>query len=159
MLRQSLPSNLYFKIFNITWTVSHTTFIISCLLIRGLGCPLSLSLYYLGRPVKFAMLCRKSSVKSRRGSVAVHLNVYDLTSMNGYAYWLGLGVYHSGVQGEEYLDPRLIWMIDIDYWCNNIYVCWLITISTWSGVCIWSSWISNNWDIWRGGEAMRWVHI
>ncbi|KAH6831495.1 PPPDE putative thiol peptidase family protein [Perilla frutescens var. hirtella] len=50
------------------------------------------------------MLCRKSSVKSRRGSVAVHLNVYDLTSMNGYAYWLGLGVYHSGVQvhGVEY---------------------------------------------------------
>ncbi|KAK6127882.1 hypothetical protein DH2020_038390 [Rehmannia glutinosa] len=50
------------------------------------------------------MLCRKSSVKSRRGSVAVYLNVYDLTSMNGYAYWLGLGVYHSGVQvhGVEY---------------------------------------------------------
>ncbi|XP_057794946.1 deSI-like protein At4g17486 [Salvia miltiorrhiza] len=50
------------------------------------------------------MLCRKSSVKSRRGSMAVNLNVYDLTSMNGYAYWLGLGVYHSGVQvdGVEY---------------------------------------------------------
>lgn len=29
----------------------------------------------------------------------VHLNVYDLTPFNGYAYWLGLGVYHSGVQG------------------------------------------------------------
>ncbi|KAL1551329.1 deSI-like protein [Salvia divinorum] len=50
------------------------------------------------------MLCRKSSVKSRRGSAAVSLNVYDLTPMNGYAYWLGLGVYHSGVQvhGVEY---------------------------------------------------------
>ncbi|KAL0380358.1 UNVERIFIED_CONTAM: DeSI-like protein [Sesamum angustifolium] len=50
------------------------------------------------------MLCRKSSVKSGRGSAAVHLNVYDLTSVNGYAYWLGLGVYHSGVQvhGVEY---------------------------------------------------------
>ncbi|XP_051119327.1 deSI-like protein At4g17486 [Andrographis paniculata] len=53
------------------------------------------------------MLCRKTSVKSRRGSeaaAAVHLNVYDLTSINGYAYWLGLGVYHSGVQvhGVEY---------------------------------------------------------
>ncbi|KAI3455256.1 hypothetical protein Pfo_011919 [Paulownia fortunei] len=50
------------------------------------------------------MLCRKSGVKSKRGSVPVHLNVYDLTSMNGYAYWLGLGVYHSGVQvhGVEY---------------------------------------------------------
>lgn len=50
------------------------------------------------------MLCRKSSVKNGRGSVPVYLNVYDLTSINGYAYWLGLGVYHSGVQvhGVEY---------------------------------------------------------
>ncbi|KAK4274479.1 hypothetical protein QN277_017690 [Acacia crassicarpa] len=34
----------------------------------------------------------------------VYLNVYDLTPINGYAYWLGLGVYHSGVQvhGVEY---------------------------------------------------------
>lgn len=50
------------------------------------------------------MLCRKSAVKNGRGSVPVYLNVYDLTSINGYAYWLGLGVYHSGVQvhGVEY---------------------------------------------------------
>ncbi|KAI4376865.1 hypothetical protein MLD38_014575 [Melastoma candidum] len=32
------------------------------------------------------------------GSVPVYLNVYDLTHINGYAYWLGLGIYHSGVQ-------------------------------------------------------------
>ncbi|WMV35169.1 hypothetical protein MTR67_028554 [Solanum verrucosum] len=50
------------------------------------------------------MLCCKNSVKNGRGSVPVYLNVYDLTPMNGYAYWLGLGVYHSGVQvhGVEY---------------------------------------------------------
>ncbi|XP_034695511.1 deSI-like protein At4g17486 [Vitis riparia] len=50
------------------------------------------------------MLCRKSSTKKCRGSVPVYLNVYDLTPINGYAYWLGLGVYHSGVQvhGVEY---------------------------------------------------------
>ncbi|KAL0354856.1 UNVERIFIED_CONTAM: DeSI-like protein [Sesamum radiatum] len=50
------------------------------------------------------MLCLKSSTGKGRGSVPVHLNVYDLTSMNGYAYWFGLGVYHSGVQvhGVEY---------------------------------------------------------
>ncbi|KAL3633090.1 hypothetical protein CASFOL_026074 [Castilleja foliolosa] len=47
------------------------------------------------------MLCRKSRCKNKRGSVAVHLNVYDLSSMNGYAYWLGLGVFHSGVQVHE----------------------------------------------------------
>ncbi|XP_028799167.1 deSI-like protein At4g17486 [Neltuma alba] len=38
------------------------------------------------------------------GGYPVYLNVYDLTPINGYAYWLGLGVYHSGVQihGVEY---------------------------------------------------------
>nr|XP_043635984.1 deSI-like protein At4g17486 isoform X2 [Erigeron canadensis] len=52
------------------------------------------------------MLCRgNNSIKCRKpGSNPVYLNVYDLTPMNEYAYWLGLGVYHSGVQvhGVEY---------------------------------------------------------
>lgn len=38
--------------------------------------------------------------KKKTGKVPVYLNVYDLTPINGYAYWLGLGVYHSGVQGK-----------------------------------------------------------
>ncbi|EXB50400.1 hypothetical protein L484_013492 [Morus notabilis] len=50
------------------------------------------------------MFCRKSCSNEETGSVPVYLNVYDLTPINGYAYWLGLGVYHSGVQvhGIEY---------------------------------------------------------
>ncbi|OAY53622.1 deSI-like protein At4g17486 [Manihot esculenta] len=42
--------------------------------------------------------------KKKTGTVPVYLNVYDLTPMNGYAYWFGLGIYHSGVQvhGVEY---------------------------------------------------------
>ncbi|KAL2338196.1 hypothetical protein Fmac_012642 [Flemingia macrophylla] len=45
------------------------------------------------------MLCRKSSKNGvASGTVPVCLNVYDLTPMNGYAYWFGLGVYHSGVE-------------------------------------------------------------
>ncbi|KAE9621293.1 hypothetical protein Lal_00023560 [Lupinus albus] len=50
------------------------------------------------------MLCRKSSrngVVGGSGSVPVYLNVYDLTTINGYAYWFGLGVYHSGVQVHD----------------------------------------------------------
>ncbi|KAK6912285.1 PPPDE peptidase domain [Dillenia turbinata] len=45
-----------------------------------------------------------TSSSSSVTSVPVYLNVYDLTSMNGYAYWLGLGAYHSGVEvrGVEY---------------------------------------------------------
>ncbi|KAF8698019.1 hypothetical protein HU200_035526 [Digitaria exilis] len=37
-------------------------------------------------------------------STPVFLNVYDVTPANGYARWLGLGVYHSGVQGTS--PPR-----------------------------------------------------
>ncbi|AEC07669.1 putative PPPDE putative peptidase domain-containing protein [Arabidopsis thaliana] len=52
------------------------------------------------------MLCFKGSVKRKKqsGSVPVYLNVYDLTPMNAYGYWLGLGVFHSGVEvhGVEY---------------------------------------------------------
>ncbi|KAF9613650.1 hypothetical protein IFM89_009538 [Coptis chinensis] len=51
------------------------------------------------------IFCKISdSPKKKSGSVPVYLNVYDLTSMNEYAYWVGLGVYHSGVQvhGIEY---------------------------------------------------------
>ncbi|MBA0598684.1 deSI-like protein At4g17486 [Gossypium raimondii] len=52
------------------------------------------------------MLCRMVLMprKKKVGSVPVYLNVYDLTAINGYAYWFGLGIYHSGVQvhGVEY---------------------------------------------------------
>ncbi|GAB2291314.1 hypothetical protein Dimus_025572 [Dionaea muscipula] len=38
------------------------------------------------------------------GSTPVYLNVYDLTPMNKYLYWAGLGIFHSGVEvhGVEY---------------------------------------------------------
>ncbi|GFZ10297.1 PPPDE putative thiol peptidase family protein [Actinidia rufa] len=34
----------------------------------------------------------------------LYLNVYDLTPMNGYVYWAGFGIFHSGVEvhGVEY---------------------------------------------------------
>ncbi|KAK7260930.1 hypothetical protein RIF29_27231 [Crotalaria pallida] len=50
------------------------------------------------------MLCHRIipiPKKKKPGSYPVYLNVYDLTSINGYAYWLGLGVYHSGVQVHD----------------------------------------------------------
>lgn len=45
--------------------------------------------------------------KKKTGTVPVYLNVYDLTPMNGYAYWFGLGIYHSGVQGLDFFLPLL----------------------------------------------------
>ncbi|KAA8537659.1 hypothetical protein F0562_027267 [Nyssa sinensis] len=38
------------------------------------------------------------------GNTPVYLNVYDLTPKNGYVYWAGFGIFHSGVEvhGVEY---------------------------------------------------------
>lgn len=33
------------------------------------------------------------------GYAPVYLNVYDLTPVNGYICWAGIGVFHSGVEG------------------------------------------------------------
>lgn len=33
------------------------------------------------------------------GGSEVLLNVYDLTPMNNYGYWFGVGVFHSGIEG------------------------------------------------------------
>jgi hypothetical protein len=33
------------------------------------------------------------------GGAPVVLNVYDLTPMNNYLYWFGLGIFHSGIEG------------------------------------------------------------
>ena len=64
------------------------------------------------------MFIKAFSGKRKAGSVPVHLNVYDLTPINGYAYWLGLGVYHSGVQGTFRTNLRfLLLSLDRDIGC------------------------------------------
>ncbi|KAL0762673.1 hypothetical protein Bca101_078824 [Brassica carinata] len=44
-----------------------------------------------------------SSEEKKSGEVAgltpVYLNVYDLTPVNDYLYWFGIGIFHSGVEG------------------------------------------------------------
>lgn len=38
--------------------------------------------------------------KEQSGSHALlYLNVYDLTPINNYLYWFGLGIFHSGIEG------------------------------------------------------------
>ncbi|XP_020584232.1 deSI-like protein At4g17486 isoform X2 [Phalaenopsis equestris] len=48
------------------------------------------------------MKVRSDGQKS--GNTPVYLNVYDLTPLNGYVHWAGLGIFHSGVEvhGVEY---------------------------------------------------------
>jgi deubiquitinase DESI2 len=51
-------------------------------------------------PVTCLSLFRKvNSASHGPGKTPVYLNVYDFTPMNGYMYWVGLGIYHSGVEG------------------------------------------------------------
>lgn len=33
----------------------------------------------------------------------LYLNIYDLTPVNNYLYWFGLGVFHSGVEGNVHI--------------------------------------------------------
>ncbi|KAJ4965707.1 hypothetical protein NE237_017556 [Protea cynaroides] len=53
----------------------------------------------------FRMVSKVNSAASfGPGNTPVYLNVYDLTPVNGYFYWTGMGIFHSGleVHGVEY---------------------------------------------------------
>ena len=55
---------------------------------------------WLGKPVThFCMFPELKSADYDPGSTPVYVNVYDLTPVNGYFHWAGLGVFHSGVEG------------------------------------------------------------
>lgn len=36
---------------------------------------------------------------TEKSHTMLYLNVYDLTPVNNYLYWFGLGIYHSGIEG------------------------------------------------------------
>ena len=33
-------------------------------------------------------------------AVKLYLNIYDISPINNYLYWFGLGIFHSGVEGS-----------------------------------------------------------
>jgi hypothetical protein len=39
--------------------------------------------------------------RNSAAATPVLLNVYDLTAANDYLYWLGFGVFHSGIEGSH----------------------------------------------------------
>ncbi|CAN4107570.1 unnamed protein product [Withania somnifera] len=53
---------------------------------------------------RFCMFPKVKSACCSPGNTPVYLNVYDLTPVNGYFYWAGIGVFHTGVEvhGIEY---------------------------------------------------------
>lgn len=56
---------------------------------------------------RFCMFPKVKSVCCSPGNTPVYLNVYDLTPVNGYFYWAGIGVFHTGVEGES----------TFNFWC------------------------------------------
>ncbi|KAL5987092.1 hypothetical protein ACLOJK_041088 [Asimina triloba] len=44
------------------------------------------------------MFSRVRSAGLTPGDAPVYVNVYDLTPANGYFYWAGLGIFHSGIE-------------------------------------------------------------
>ena len=82
------------------------------------------------------------SKKKKKGAVPVYLNVYDLTPMNGYAYWLGLGVYHSGVQGVSfiYFVYALLFIIIFFFLCLFLMGLWGL-FGSWEGEGKMKSWV------------------
>jgi hypothetical protein len=61
--------------------------------------------------------------RNSAAATPVLLNVYDLTAANDYLYWLGFGVFHSGIEGSRgdlssspfFLYPFCGRMIGVDY--------------------------------------------
>lgn len=47
---------------------------------------------------------RKEQADGEKERTLLYLNVYDLTPVNDYLYWFGLGIFHSGIEvhGMEY---------------------------------------------------------
>ncbi|CAJ2674228.1 hypothetical protein L195_g019770 [Trifolium pratense] len=52
----------------------------------------------------FCIFSKVKSAGNKPGNTPVYLNVYDLTNVNGYMYWAGVGIFHTGVEvyGVEY---------------------------------------------------------
>lgn len=55
----------------------------------------------------------KSPPSLRKEAVPVYLNVYDISPINGCTSVIGLGMYHSGVQGQ--VPSSLISIIAVDF--------------------------------------------
>ncbi|KAL4317922.1 hypothetical protein GQ457_18G015580 [Hibiscus cannabinus] len=72
---------------------------------RKCGTQSTMPLRFRGNPaIHFCMFPKAKSAGCSTGDAPVYLNVYDLTNANGYVYWAGLGIFHSGVEvhGVEY---------------------------------------------------------
>lgn len=55
---------------------------------------------------RFCMFPKVKSAGCSPGNAPVYINVYDLTNANGYVYWAGVGIFHTGVEGQISVFPH-----------------------------------------------------
>ncbi|KAF4374760.1 hypothetical protein CsatB_004289 [Cannabis sativa] len=48
----------------------------------------------------FSSSSGSSSANGKANRALLYLNIYDLTPVNNYLYWFGLGIYHSGIEAH-----------------------------------------------------------
>jgi hypothetical protein len=48
---------------------------------------------------------RSPPVSTTAFGVLVHVNVYEVTPINGYVYWVGLGICHSAIEAPGAQHP------------------------------------------------------
>ncbi|KAI3741098.1 hypothetical protein L1987_58765 [Smallanthus sonchifolius] len=53
------------------------------------------------------------------GEALLYLNVYDLTPVNDYLYWLGFGIFHSGIEVES-SSEKLVQFIPVSFAIDGI---------------------------------------
>lgn len=91
----------------------------------------------------FCLLPKAKSDRYGPGDTPVYLNVYDLTPMNGYVYWAGLGIFHSGVEGISLIrfslfSLELFVVIYVAMHPCNIHFCFSICCSyNWRYMLFW----------------------
>lgn len=61
----------------------------------------------------FCIFSKVKSAGNIPGNTPVYLNVYDLTTVNGYMYWAGIGIFHTGVEGQ--LTVKILCSVTIDF--------------------------------------------
>lgn len=105
---------------------------------------------------RFCMFSKVQSANYTPCDTPVYLNVYDLTAINGYVYWAGLGVFHSGLEG---LCIVLYWFffsrlkLNSFNWCNFEACSWRCR------VCFRSPWTCSKRSLWDWTPAMPWLQV
>ena len=74
--------------------------------------------------MRFFLFPKVQSAGQSPDDTPVYLNVYDLTPMNGYIYWAGLGIFHSGIEGSSLCHLCLSFFFHLTY--NQMLVCFLV---------------------------------